>query len=556
MEGFVEDAKKLSKAGEADFIKVLEEVGHHHSRSYFIYKNIILHNLFGVDIMAEAVEICKLRLFLKLVSQVESGQELEPLPDMDFNIRCGNALIGYATEAQFDEASKFFNSAHRAEIKASIADLADLFERFREQQTVHGGRVTAADKGRLRDKLRGLSADLDSYLARDYGIDPGNAGALTAWRASHQPFHWFAEFYGIMRNGGFDAVIGNPPWKEYSAVRETYTVNSYETESCGNLYGLCTERSLVLCQESSRFSFIVQLPLVCSSRMSGLRETLRNASAILWVMTFDDRPGKLFDGLQHCRAAIFFAKQGRSNALTFTTGYQRWPTANRDVLFDTMRFAVEADSAQAGRIIAKHSNPLSASIFSKVRSTSARNVGAFRVRRAADHYVFYQEATQYWTKATSMLPFYSKNGLRSAPAHGRFIYFDDSRKAGTAAALLNSSLFYVYFIAYSDCFHLSDTIAAGFPVSSDLIADKDLANLNERLMCDLDGHSERKAIASKRGGAVDRIEYDEYYGARCKNTIDLIDLRLAELYKLTADEVDFIMNYDIKYRMGSTSDEE
>ena len=76
MEGFVEDAKKLGKPGESDFIKVLEEVRHHHSRSYFIYKYIILHNLFGVDIMAEAVEICKLRLFLKLVSQVDAARNI------------------------------------------------------------------------------------------------------------------------------------------------------------------------------------------------------------------------------------------------------------------------------------------------------------------------------------------------------------------------------------------------------------------------------------------------------------------------------------------------
>jgi len=78
-------------------------VDKHPSRRYFIFKSIILHNLFGVDIMAEAVEICKLRLFLKLVSQVDAGRELEPLPDIDFNIRAGNTLVGYATEVQLSQ---------------------------------------------------------------------------------------------------------------------------------------------------------------------------------------------------------------------------------------------------------------------------------------------------------------------------------------------------------------------------------------------------------------------------------------------------------------------
>ncbi len=43
----------------------------HPNRRYFILKSIIVNNLYGVDIMEEAVEICKLRLFLKLVAQVE-----------------------------------------------------------------------------------------------------------------------------------------------------------------------------------------------------------------------------------------------------------------------------------------------------------------------------------------------------------------------------------------------------------------------------------------------------------------------------------------------------
>lgn len=67
--------------------------GHPNCR-YFILKSIIVNNLYGVDIMEEAVEICKLRLFLKLVAQIEQVEDLEPLPDIDFNIRAGNSLSG------------------------------------------------------------------------------------------------------------------------------------------------------------------------------------------------------------------------------------------------------------------------------------------------------------------------------------------------------------------------------------------------------------------------------------------------------------------------------
>ncbi|MHB9044307.1 MAG: DNA methyltransferase [Pirellulales bacterium] len=56
-----------------DFRAVLKDVAGHPNSTYFILKSIIVRNLYGVDIMEEAVEICKLRLFLKLVSHVDNA---------------------------------------------------------------------------------------------------------------------------------------------------------------------------------------------------------------------------------------------------------------------------------------------------------------------------------------------------------------------------------------------------------------------------------------------------------------------------------------------------
>ena len=98
MRAFVDD---MDSSGEphspqkyADFRRILADVEKHSNSRYFILKSIVVNNLYGVDIMEEAVEICKLRLFLKLVAQVDKAKELEPLPDIDFNIRAGNTLAG------------------------------------------------------------------------------------------------------------------------------------------------------------------------------------------------------------------------------------------------------------------------------------------------------------------------------------------------------------------------------------------------------------------------------------------------------------------------------
>ena len=76
MRGFLDDAerseRKRSPEHLGDFRRILEQVDRHPSERYFILKSIVLNNLYGVDIMEEAEEICKLRLFLKLVAQLET----------------------------------------------------------------------------------------------------------------------------------------------------------------------------------------------------------------------------------------------------------------------------------------------------------------------------------------------------------------------------------------------------------------------------------------------------------------------------------------------------
>ena len=99
--------------------------------------------------------------------------------------------------------------------QAEIASSA--FNQFRWQQTMLGGEVTSTDKQALRDRLRSLDDELDRLLAAEYGVNLSKPAASGTWLASHHPFHWFVEFYGIMSKGGFDVVIGThrtcPPRK-------------------------------------------------------------------------------------------------------------------------------------------------------------------------------------------------------------------------------------------------------------------------------------------------------------------------------------------------------
>ena len=76
---------------------------------------------------------------------------------------------------------------------------------------------------------------------------------------------------------------------------------------------------------------------------------------------------------------------------------------------------------------------------------------------------------------------------------------------------------------------------------------KRLCSLNRELEKDLLQKSRRRVYVYKTTG---RVEYDEFYMKLSKPIIDEIDKVLAKHYGFTDEELDFIINYDIKYRMG------
>ena len=164
--------------------------------------------------MEEAIEICKLRLFLKMVAQLEGVRRIEPLPDIDFNIQAGNTLVGYATydAVEKPETGRFDFENAMERIREKAEDVKILSQEFRRQQTTLGGAVTLADKQNLQSRLQELEDELNFYLAEEYGVDPNKQSDYEKWLNSHKPFHWFIAFYGILEAGGFDVIIGNPPY--------------------------------------------------------------------------------------------------------------------------------------------------------------------------------------------------------------------------------------------------------------------------------------------------------------------------------------------------------
>ena len=197
-----------------------------------------------------------------------------------------------------------------------------------------------------------------------------------------------------------------------------------------------------------------------------------------------------------------------------------------------------------GYRIAKFGRPIEKEIYHKAVSQKGR-LKDLSVN-SSEHVVYYQEACRYWLKACTGLPHFKRNGKSIAPPHGRFIYLKSAKAAVFVGCLLNSSLFYWYYSALSDCEHVNDELVKNFPIP-DRWDNQSWSGLALQLFESLGKNAARKVIRTKQGHT---IEYDEIKALLSKDVIDKIDVALAESYNFTRDELDFIINYDIKYRMG------
>ena len=556
-----------------DFRKIVKRIKNHPNRRYFILKSIILSNLYGVDIMEEATEICKLRLFLKLVAQIDKVEDIEPLPDIDFNIRAGNTLVGFANKDEVREAittskaglrkqttlmfGEKVDAMGQIEEKAEFADRA--FKNFRQMQTEHGmdTKDFSDAKQELGGRLKLLSDELDRYLASEYGIDRNNIPSekkynkeFAKWQESHQPFHWFSEFYGIVNEGGFDVIIGNPPYVEYSKIKKEYALQGYKTKRCGNLYAFTVERCFHILHNAGYFSMIVQLPIVCTDRMIPLQKLCLDRSSFLWFANFDDRPARLFGGLEHIRASIFLSKKGKDKNQDnhiFSTTYNRWYSEIRSSLFDLLSFAIISELLTEGAI-PKIGHPVAISIMKRIRPFKPlRNYLSMN----SPLEVYFHNAPQYWVRAMDFAPYFwnERNGEQIS-TQTKSLHLSSKLDALVTVAILNSSMFYWWFIVLSDCRHLNMREIENFPIGisemKELIKHR-LSELTEKLMSDLKQHAQRKECFYKTTG---KVVYDEFNLKYSKPIIDEINCVLAQHYGFTDEELDFIINYDIKYRMG------
>lgn len=558
---------------------------------YDIKRTVISKNIFGVDIDEIGVEITKLRLWLSIVAEatkveIGSKEHIETLPNIDFNIIAGNSLVGQLHENLYlslsgmetdffnnDDFKKIlneFNESDKNELERllrsnRVEDLSKAYMRLRStyQRASGGNALIMRDIiMKIRESLYStVNSTFLSYLL-SFNIGNKNNKKLSPNAINcRMPIHWTIDYNNILENGGFDVIIGNPPYiedKDYNKsdlyiIKKNKVIGDrtspliYNSSDCGNTYAYFIERSMKLLNKSGRFGFIVPISLVSTERMASVRSIIHTDSGEVVYYNFDDRPGKIFSGIQDCRSTIVITQKGKGVDEVVTSKYHRWHSKDRPKLFEDLKTTRYKLSSKE-EIIPKISTEIELMILDRMKAQSNDKVICNFLEKDRTK-VWYYDAPRYWIHA-HLEGYIPKRGAGSdISSHYKFVEFREEY-APIVTALLSSTLFYWFFVTYSDGRDLLHQHVSSFPIdlaSIDTETKKKLTDLVLKLMNDYNKNSKSRKNKRKGGNHNGITEIKTKYSYKI---IEKIDTEISKIFLLNKEELEFIKNFDLNFRLG------
>ncbi len=286
----------------------------------------------------------------------------------------------------------------------------------------------------------------------------------------------------------------------------------------------------------------------CTDRMAPLQHLFQHHKQVGWIQTYSIRPAKLFVGAEQRLAIYILQQNSKASNLLYTSGYNRWNEIFREYLFSVAEYT-EVTHISFQNSVPKVRSELEQNVWKKLSQFSV--LGKHLNTKRVPYTVYYHSAARYWLRAMDFVPYFwnERDGEKVSPTI-KSLYFESELDADVAIATLNSSLFYWWFVVLSSCRSLTLREIRSFPMGIAQIEQQtkqSLSQLCKDLMVDLKHHAQRKQVSYKTTG---QVIYDEFYPRHSKHIIDEIDRVLAKHYGFSDEELDFIINYDIKYRIG------
>jgi len=345
-------------------------------KTLFNEKQTIIENcLFGVDINTNSVKICRLRLWIELLKNAyykEDG-ELETLPNIDINIKCGNSLISrYPLDTDLKEVlreSRFsidayriavntYRNAKNKEQKRAMIKLIDKIKdtftesidsnhpKRKERAKFMGKLISLVDQGELfhieskksrRKKIEKLTKSIEKVEAE--------IAELESCVIYRNAFEWRFEFPEVLdeKTGaftGFDIVIGNPPYGILNKKQNQKVALSIQKEAVEiikrdfpvaasggiNACRIFFNLGLNLSHKNGYQSMIIPFGILTDKTSVNLRRHIFDYHSFLTIDAFPERDNKkrrVFEEVKMSTAIILTCRGRVSEKFNLGVSYAR-----------------------------------------------------------------------------------------------------------------------------------------------------------------------------------------------------------------------------------------
>lgn len=258
-------------------------------------KRLALRSLYGVDINPRAVEIAMLRLWLWLAESYEPDY-IQPLPNIEYNLRVGNSLIGFVDIEEFAQRKVTLDDF--ADFEETTKKLLDQFITLKAKYRKASGDEARKLRREIEDIRLKVKRALDKELFNDF-YEKGITDMTRDDFYALKPFHWGFEFYEIFDlekpkdERGFDVVIGNPPYVKLHNINKQalkYYFRTYKTaEKKCDIYAFFTERSLIfLLREKGILAYIMSNTWLNLDSFVNLRRIVTKENKLLQIVELEN----------------------------------------------------------------------------------------------------------------------------------------------------------------------------------------------------------------------------------------------------------------------------
>lgn len=521
-------------------------------------RKVVENCIYGIDINNLSVLLARLSLWLISVTNDKA------LSFIDHHLKCGNSIVGTTTDKvqYINKDIPLFNMTKEQYMFPVIRK----YERIKEI-----GSDTKADVAlqhevyeEIRTDLAVIKRKMDYYLASMYAggisdeeefrkvmyadsmefFDDRQFKNLLKYADNNKFFHWELEFPEVFIGGGFDIAIGNPPYIE--CALEEYEKLHLQTHSSRNLYAYMIENTIEKLKNGGNYGYIIPIASFYSNRTESFRKYIL-AGKRNYVSNYGVRPAQIFRKAEQ-RVSIFYGTKTEGTTEIYTTSYQIWYKSERKHLFSDMKFIPVHDLKETQNV-PKLGNTIELDIYDRVYSTK-HTMGELLLQSKGNNNFVFHTAGGYWLKAFDFMPTFKneKTGKEKSTKY-QIVTVKEEYDPKVIIAIINSSLFYWCWVQNTAVRDFYRPEIERFPIEYEQISEKDkeeLVELCNQLMSSYKEHS----VFQERNGINGKTILQEFHPSANKPIVDRIDDVLGRVYGFNDEELEFIKNFQYRFRMA------